>query len=61
MIKQIKKDLKEKNGFERELEAKNIGKELLEAGVSITTIISNITELLSPSNVLVKSLLLLIK
>lgn len=55
IIEKIKKDLKNNNKVQ--LEPKYLGKELIEAGVNITTIIANISGLFSPGNILASSLL----
>ncbi|MCR4616521.1 MAG: hypothetical protein K5756_10315 [Clostridiales bacterium] len=56
IVKEIKKRLKEANKDETKFVDREIGKSLIEATVNITEIVANISSLISPGNVLGKSL-----
>ena len=60
IIKAIKKELKEKNKSEKAFDDKNIGKSLLDVGVSVTSILDNVSSLFSPGNIIKEAVLKII-
>jgi hypothetical protein len=52
IVKQLKQNIKSSNKDESKFDDKHIGKSLLDASVNITTVLSNISSLVSPANLL---------
>lgn len=60
IIKAIKKELKEKNKSEKAFDDKNIGKSLLDVGVSVASILDNVSSLFTPGNIIKEAVLKII-
>ena len=56
VVKVIKKAFKEQTKSEKQFDEKNIGKTLIEGAVNITTILANISTVISPENVIYEAL-----
>ena len=60
IIKEIRSTINKGSDEEKEFDERNIGKTIIENGADIATIITNIMSILSPGNILLKSLCSLI-
>lgn len=60
IIKVLKNQIKETNKDETKFEDKNIGKSLIDAGVNITTVLANISSIISPENLLFSGIMKLL-